>query len=66
MICSSCREAARLSVAPEVIYQYLDGRPQETLTGPQAAARMHAECPGGSWCECQHKQVHTGPVFPRA
>ena len=54
MICKPCREAASFLGEEEVIYQYLDGRPQEMLTGAEVAARMHAQCRGGTWCDCQH------------
>lgn len=70
MICKSCRDAAALLPEEEVIYQYLDGRPQEMLSGPEVARKMHAQCPevarkqagnltavelvGSPWCDCQH------------
>ena len=69
MICDSCRTAAGLLGETEVIYQYLDGRPQQTLLGARAAYWMHkgcrearrrnaglsaAELAGSSWCDCQH------------
>lgn len=70
VICKSCRDAAALLPEEEVIYQHLDGRPQEMLSGPEAARKMHAQCPevvrrqagnltavelvGSPWCECQH------------
>ena len=54
MICQTCRAAAALLTETEVICQYLDGRPQEMLTGQAAAAAMHDGCRGGTWCDCQH------------
>ena len=69
MICNSCRMAASLLSETEVIYQYLDGRPQKTLSGADAAREAHKGCrearrrnsklsavelAGSSWCDCQH------------
>ena len=74
MICQQCRRAAGVAREDEVIYQYLDGRPQETLTGPETAVRRHAGCAeakrqagtlsavellGGQLCDCQHKLPRT-------
>jgi hypothetical protein len=55
VICRECRTAAGLTRETEVIYQYLDGREQEMLTGAGASELMHKECPGDTWCDCQHK-----------
>lgn len=70
MICLTCRSAAAMVKETEVIYQYLDVRPQEMLSGADAARNMHGACRelarqrdkslsavergGGSWCDCQH------------
>lgn len=54
MICMTCRSASALAAEPEVIYQYLDGRPQEMLPGDEAALIVHRSCKGGTWCDCQH------------
>lgn len=62
MICPPCRNAGAVRSETDVIYQYLDGRDQETLTGPEAAAKMHKTCKGGTWCDCQHS---TEPLVRR-
>jgi hypothetical protein len=70
MICPTCRAAADFAAEAEVIYQYLDGRPQEMLSGADAARNMHGACreavrqehsglsavelAASSWCDCQH------------
>jgi hypothetical protein len=69
VICENCRTAASLLSEDEVIYQYLDGRPQRLLTGPEAAREAHEGCresrragaglsavelAGSAWCDCQH------------
>lgn len=55
MVCGKCRMAAWAAHERTVIYQHLNGKEQEDLPGPEAAARIHAGCPGGTWCDCQHK-----------
>lgn len=70
MICASCRKANELDPAEKIIYQYLDGRPQELLPGTEVARKLHEDCPevrrrgrglsavelaGSSWCDCQHQ-----------
>ena len=70
MVCSQCRDAAAFLGEEEVIYQYLDGRPQEMMPGWEVALLFHAKCreakrraqgdmspvekAGSSWCDCQH------------
>jgi hypothetical protein len=69
MICKTCRMAASFVNEAEVIVQHLDGRPQEMLTGAEAARSMHGKCEeharrrsglnavelaGSSRCDCQH------------
>lgn len=69
MICLQCRRAAGVAREDEVIYQYLDGRPQEMLTGRDVALLWHGECRearrqasalsvlerlGSQLCDCQH------------
>ncbi len=54
MICYECRQAAKFLGDEEVVYQYLDGRPQEMLPGTEVARRVHATCRGGTWCDCAH------------
>lgn len=69
MICADCRAGAAVAAEAEVICQYLNGRPQEVLSGADAARNMHARCPevarrkknltaaelaGSAWCACQH------------
>lgn len=54
MVCEICRRAAAVARETEVIYQYLDARPQEMIPGYTAAAKIHQDCHGGTWCDCQH------------
>lgn len=54
MVCDTCRRAAVMAREPEVVYQYLDGRPQEVMAGTVAAKNVHRACRGGTWCDCQH------------
>lgn len=44
MICEPCRRASSFLDEEEVIYQYLDGRPQVIMPGPMVAKAIHGEC----------------------
>lgn len=50
MICSPCRDGAQF---------YEEGMDAE-------AEAEHLNCPGGTWCECQHKKPALGPVYARS
>lgn len=43
MICTSCRAAAE----------------EKQLGNSAGAEQMHQECPGGTWCDCQHDLSET-------
>ena len=42
MICPPCREAGRALARGEAFFQ---------------GESPHEQCPGGTWCDCQHKSV---------
>jgi hypothetical protein len=49
MICEPCREAGALNLARK-------DYPGSTSTWmEQQVILLHAECKGGTWCDCQHK-----------
>ena len=54
MICPDCRKAGNSLSETEIIYQDLHTGNQSVLTGPEVAAKMHALCPGSTWCDCAH------------
>lgn len=65
MICSGCRSAAIIArTGEDVIWQYLYGRSQETVTAQRAAQNVHGACKGGTWCDCQHMLPVRGPALP--
>lgn len=49
MICDKCRTAGNLLVAVDLSYDFT------TDDDVEEAASLHEKCPGGTWCDCQHK-----------
>jgi hypothetical protein len=44
VICSSCRYAGNVRELDDYAFGVSD----------EKTAELHAKCPGGTWCDCQH------------
>lgn len=59
MICKSCGEAGDLLVKlrswpkPETIKEATEAIMSNMIT--ERVEVLHGACPGGTWCDCQHK-----------
>jgi hypothetical protein len=49
MICKPCRDAASYLAAVDLSYDYI------TAGDIEQALEDHAECKGGTWCDCHHQ-----------
>lgn len=54
MICANCRGAGKLNAQANAVDKVVPGSVVvESMR--DRAAEAHSECPGGTWCDCQHK-----------